>query len=306
MSAPQNPNQPPPPRPFGAPEPTIAIGGPGKPPVDDADATHIVPGFDQPEKTQVVRPGATPNGAISPQLEATQAIRPGAPLPQQAPAPQGYGQAPQGYPQPQQYGQPPPGYPQPQQAPGFGQQLAQQQPGYPPQQPGYPPQQPGYGYPPQGAPYQYGGPYQYADWGKRALAGLIDYFLLGAIAVGLLLATANFAIVAIFQLLNLVNLFYNICYLGGEKGQTLGKQLAGIKLIREDSGQPAGFGLAFGRALLHIIDALPLYIGFFAPLWEEKRQTWSDKIVGTVVIVAPKPGQGYQAPQQYGQLPRQW
>jgi uncharacterized RDD family membrane protein YckC len=301
MSASQHPNQPPP-GPFGAPEPTIAIGGPLKPPVDDADATHIVPGFDQPEKTQVVRPGATPNGAIPQQPEATQAIRPGAPMPQSAP--QGYGQPPQGYPQPQQYGQPPPGYPQPQQAPGFGQQLAQQQPGYPPQQPGYPPQQP-HSYPHPQA-YQYGGPHQYAEWGKRALAGLIDYVLLGAIAVTLLVTTANFAIVAIFQLLNLVNLFYNICYLGGEKGQTFGKQVAGIKLIREDSGQPVGFGLAFGRALLHIIDALPLYIGFFAPLWDEKRQTWSDKIVGTVVVVAPKPGQGYQAPQQYGQMPRQW
>jgi uncharacterized RDD family membrane protein YckC len=112
--------------------------------------------------------------------------------------------------------------------------------------------------------------------------------------------------VAVFQLLNLVNVFYNICYLGGVQGQTFGKKVAGIKLIREDSGQPVGFGLAFGRAFLHILDALPIYIGFFAPLWDVKKQTFSDKVLNTVVIVAPQANQGYQAPQQYGQMPRQW
>jgi uncharacterized RDD family membrane protein YckC len=305
MSAPQHPNQPPPPGPFGAPEPTIAIGGPGappKPPVDNVDATQVVSAHDQPEKTQVVRPGATPNGAISQQPEATQVVRPGAPQPQ-----------PQGYPQPQQYGQPPPGYPQ---APGFGQQLAQppgyppQPPGYPPQQPGYPPQQPpGYGYPQQGAaPYQYGGPYQYATWGQRAVGGLIDYGVTGALMVIIIIVSVSsgaFVLIGLASLINLGNVFYNICYLGGQ-GQTLGKKVAGIKLIREDSGQPVGFGLAFGRAFMHFIDGLPLYLGFFAPLWEAKRQTWADKILNTVVIVAPQPGQGYQAPQQYGQMPRQW
>jgi uncharacterized RDD family membrane protein YckC len=308
MSAPQHPNQPPPAQPpsgpFAAPDPTVAIGGPGAPGgPGNVDATQVVQGNDQPERTQVVRPGATPNGAISQQPEATQVVRPGAPQPQ-----------PQGYPQPQQYGQPPPGYPQPQ-APGFGQQLAQppgyppQQPAYPPQQPGYPPQPPGYGYPQQhGAPYQYGGPYQYATWGQRAVGGLIDYGVTGALMVIIIIVSISsgaFALISLASVINLVNIFYNISYLGGQ-GQTLGKKVAGIKLIREDSGQPVGFGLAFGRALTHVVDGLPLYIGFLAPLWEVKRQTWADKILNTVVIVAPQAGQGYQAPQQYGQMPRQW
>jgi hypothetical protein len=84
MSAPQHPNQPPPAQPpsgpFAAPDPTVAIGGPGAPGgPGNVDATQVVQGNDQPERTQVVRPGATPNGAISQQPEATQVVRPGAP-----------------------------------------------------------------------------------------------------------------------------------------------------------------------------------------------------------------------------------
>jgi uncharacterized RDD family membrane protein YckC len=325
MSAPQPPSQPPqpgqppvPPQsgPFAAAEPTIAIVPGGKPASDNADATQIVtPANDAPEATQVVRPGTNPpSGGLPQQPEATQVVRPSAPpvsgLPQQLPQPQMYGQpaAAPGAPQaPQQpYGQPAPGYPP--QAPGFGQQLAQP-PGYPPQQPGYPPQAPGgYGHP-QGAPYQYGGPYQYASWGQRVVAGLVDYGILAVIAgiiAGVAIGSGAVGLIGIVSLLNLVNVFYNICYLGGVQGQTFGKKAAGIKLIREDSGQPVGYGLAFGRAILHIVDVLPIYIGFFAPLWDAKRQTFSDKIVNTLVVVAPKAAPGYPAPQQYGQPPRQW
>ncbi|MCE7008623.1 RDD family protein [Kibdelosporangium philippinense] len=315
MSAPQNPNQPPQQQPPGAlanPEPTIAIGGPGKPAQPAQDVN--------PDATQVVRPGS--GGALD-QPEATQVVRPGqggqpsGPQPVQQPPQQPYGQPtpPPGYPQqqpPQGYGQqPPPGYPQQQ---GFGQQLGQQ-PGYPQQQPpGYPPQQ---GYPAApAAPYQYGGGYQLASWGQRFLGGLIDYVLIGGIAAalqGVGAANLNFALIGLAGVINLINLFYNICYLGGIKGQTLGKKVAGIKLVREDSGQVVGFGLAFGRQFLHILDSLPIGIGYLAPLWSAKNQTWADAIVNTLVIVAPtaqqqpqygQPHYGQQPQQPYGQPPQ--
>ncbi|RSM61604.1 RDD family protein [Kibdelosporangium aridum] len=304
MSAPQNPNQPPqqPPGALANPEPTIAIGGPGKPAQGQGQDVN-------PDATQVVRPGS---GGPADQPEATQVVRPGqggppsGPQPAQQPPQQPYGQPtpPPGYPQqqpPQGYGQqPPPGYP-PQQPGGFGQQLGQQPGGYP-QQPGYPPQQPGYPGAP-AAPYQYGGAYQLASWGQRFVGGLIDYVLISGIAATLAIVGSTqgtVALGAVGGLINLFNLFYNICYLGGVQGQTLGKKVAGIKLIREDSGQVVGFGLAFGRQFLHIVDALPIYIGFLAPLWSAKNQTWADSIVNTLVIVAPKAGQGYPQ-QQYGQ-----
>ncbi|BBH17635.1 hypothetical protein Back2_19220 [Nocardioides baekrokdamisoli] len=81
---------------------------------------------------------------------------------------------------------------------------------------------------------------------------------------------------------------WNLMIRQGRTGYSLGKGIVGIKLIREDNGQPIGAWLALGRALLHILDALPCYIGYFWPLWDKKHQTFADMIVGTVVIEAQK------------------
>ncbi|MFD1049386.1 RDD family protein, partial [Kibdelosporangium lantanae] len=183
------------------------------------------------------------------------------------------------------------------------------QPAYPPypQQPGYPAAQPP-GYPPAGYPQPGYPPYgatgfEFASWGSRVLAGLVDYLILAALTVVALFAGGGIVAVLVVQVVNLVNVFVNISYLGGQ-GQTLGKKVAGIKLVREATGQPVGFGLAFGRAFLHIIDALPVYLGLFAPLWDSRNQTFSDRVAGTVVIKAQPAATVY--PQRYGPPPGQW
>ena len=58
----------------------------------------------------------------------------------------------------------------------------------------------------------------------------------------------------------------------------------GATLVRD--GQPVGFGLAIGRQFLHILDSLPFYIGYLWPLWDERRQTFADKVADTVVVQA--------------------
>jgi uncharacterized RDD family membrane protein YckC len=70
----------------------------------------------------------------------------------------------------------------------------------------------------------------------------------------------------------------------GSTGQTLGKKIVGIRLLREYDGSTLGFGLAFGRRLLHVVDYLSCGIGYLWPLWDHKRQTFADKMVHTVVI----------------------
>jgi uncharacterized RDD family membrane protein YckC len=75
-----------------------------------------------------------------------------------------------------------------------------------------------------------------------------------------------------------------LAYREGKTGCTPGKKTLGIKLVRESTGQPVGFGLAFGRRLLHVVDGLPCYIGYLWPIWDAKRQTLADKIVSTIVI----------------------
>ena len=75
---------------------------------------------------------------------------------------------------------------------------------------------------------------------------------------------------------------YNRWYLGGQ-GQSLGKRVLGLTLVNESTGEPIGMGMAFLRDLAQGIDSLICDIGWLFPLWDEKRQTIADKVVGTVV-----------------------
>src|SRR5205814_3848157 len=79
---------------------------------------------------------------------------------------------------------------------------------------------------------------------------------------------------------------YNRWMQGGNTGQSLGKRVVGIKLVSEQTGQPIGPMNAFLRDLAHIADGAACYIGFLWPLWDEKSQTFADKILTTVVLNA--------------------
>ena len=48
-------------------------------------------------------------------------------------------------------------------------------------------------------------------------------------------------------------------------------------------------GWAFLRSILHILDALPCYLGFLWPIWDSQKQTFADKIMSTYVIQATTP-----------------
>jgi len=126
--------------------------------------------------------------------------------------------------------------------------------------------------------------YAYAGWGSRVLAALIDYVALGVLAVILIIAHAPI-IGLLVDLVAIVWALYN-AYQGGATGQSYGKKIAGIRLLREANGVPIGGGLGIGRYFLHIIDGIPCYIGYLWPLWDSKKQTFADKIVGSVVIKA--------------------
>jgi uncharacterized RDD family membrane protein YckC len=71
----------------------------------------------------------------------------------------------------------------------------------------------------------------------------------------------------------------------GITGQTVGKRFVGTSLVRLDDGEVVGPRLSIIRYVGHIVDVLPLYAGFLWPLWDGKRQTFSDKMCRTVVIV---------------------
>lgn len=79
---------------------------------------------------------------------------------------------------------------------------------------------------------------------------------------------------------------YNRYYLGG-KGQTIGKKALNISLINETTLRPIGCGNAFLRDIAHVLDSAACHIGYLWPLWDNKRQTFADKILGTVVVDGP-------------------
>ena len=82
--------------------------------------------------------------------------------------------------------------------------------------------------------------------------------------------------------------WYNRWLTGGRTGQSMGKRVLRTKLVAEVNGQPIGAANAFLRDLLHILDGA-VYIGYLWPLWDAKRQTFSDMIMKTVVIDHPAP-----------------
>jgi hypothetical protein len=50
--------------------------------------------------------------------------------------------------------------------------------------------------------------------------------------------------------------------------------------------QPIGGGMCFLRSILHIVDTIPCYLGYLWPIWDGRKQTFSDKIMSTYVIHA--------------------
>jgi uncharacterized RDD family membrane protein YckC len=137
---------------------------------------------------------------------------------------------------------------------------------------------------------------QLAEWPQRALGYLIDAaFAVAIVIVGIIVAailgvvsSALGTLVGI--LIYLVAIAYFIVQLvkQGNTGQTIGKKIVGLKVLKEETGQPIGPGMSVVRYLAHIVDSLICYIGWLFPLWDAKKQTIADKIMGTVVVVVPK------------------
>jgi len=191
---------------------------------------------------------------------------------------------------PPQYGQPapPPGYPQP---------------GYP--QPGYGQMPPGY----QAYQQGYGGPAAYAGFGSRLGALLIDGLISVIFAIPVAVAwfavpkhrescTVNgepgtckvpngsgWAIVIGLGVVAIVAYLVIYCRMVG-KGQSWGMKAVGNKVVSADSGQPIGTGRSVGRYFAHIISGFVCYLGYLWMLWDSKKQTWHDKVVGSIVVKA--------------------
>jgi uncharacterized RDD family membrane protein YckC len=129
-------------------------------------------------------------------------------------------------------------------------------------------------------------PQPLAGFAARVISYLIDYaapliVLYSLLSIGVVAGSVVLAAVGYLGLLGFT--MWNSWYLQGTTGQSIGRRVAKTKLVKTETGQPVGFGIACARHLCHLLE---FFIGFLWPLWDSKRQTFADKMVGTVVIRA--------------------
>ena len=120
-----------------------------------------------------------------------------------------------------------------------------------------------------------------ANFGQRLVAALIDGIIVGVVGfvVGIIVRNG---------LSGLLSLALGIAYYGwlegSPSGQTIGKRMLGIRVYDLRQGGPIGTGRAIGRYFAKILSAIPCLLGYFWMLWDKERQTWHDKIVGSIVV----------------------
>jgi len=71
----------------------------------------------------------------------------------------------------------------------------------------------------------------------------------------------------------------------GKTGQTWGARIVGVKVVDSRTGTPIGFWRALGRSLFaSIFSSAIFYLGYLWMIWDDKQQTWHDKVVNSVVV----------------------
>jgi uncharacterized RDD family membrane protein YckC len=137
----------------------------------------------------------------------------------------------------------------------------------------------------------------YGGFGRRAVAFLIDnviihaavtlVFILGLLIVDYEIDLFSFAgmgslFLSYYITAVVMNLFY-FTYFHGTIGQTVGKRIMGLKVLRL-TGEPLNLGVAFLRWIGYIISGMIFYLGFLWIAFDRRKQGWHDKIAGTCVI----------------------
>lgn len=139
-----------------------------------------------------------------------------------------------------------------------------------------------------------------AEWVQRFVAYLIDAgIIVGIVIVGQILAAIGGSIAeslgVILGLLTIVGyigyFIWNFVVRQGQTGQTIGKAQQGIKLVRDDTGQPVGGGMAFVRYLVaqlisFVTCGIAGLLDVLWPLWDADKKRLTDKILNFSVVQA--------------------
>ena len=117
-----------------------------------------------------------------------------------------------------------------------------------------------------------------AGFWLRTLATILDLALVGMVMAAVFHRSRWFLLAWVV---------YHIV-LWSWRGTTVGGIVFGLKLVRTD-GQPMNFAVALVRLLGAFFSAAALGLGFFWAGWSRDKQSWHDKIAGTIIIKSPRP-----------------
>ena len=130
--------------------------------------------------------------------------------------------------------------------------------------------------------------------GRRVLATIVDaivfsvFFWVMSLLFGSTTAEGGqvgFSLGGLPSLLSFIVVFAYYVLLEGYLGQTLGKMLLGIKVVREDTGGVPGLKAAAIRTVLRIVDGFFSYlVAFIAVLASQKNQRLGDMAGHTLVV----------------------
>lgn len=118
--------------------------------------------------------------------------------------------------------------------------------------------------------------------GRRAAAGFLDMVVLAFVVHGPVLGWLPDN--------DFLHLLLFLGYFVGMhlwRATTLGGLVLGLKVVRLD-GRRIDFPCAIVRALGSIFSGIVGGLGFFWCAWDAERQTWHDKLAGTVVVRVEK------------------
>lgn len=134
---------------------------------------------------------------------------------------------------------------------------------------------------------------QYAGFGRRLLAYILDGLLLSALPFSFFILKGYSASQGFSPTLTLASLVVSFIYFVllwvNYNGQTIGKRIFGIKIIAIDN-QPLGYTKAILRWIGYYLSMVPFFLGFLWIIWDKEKRGWHDKIAGTkVIVIDPRP-----------------
>ena len=146
--------------------------------------------------------------------------------------------------------------------------------------------------------------YDLAGGGNRGFAAMVDFLIAALVWAGSLWGYTTVAErigVRAVQLYGVIVLLtfamswsYFVLLEWLWQGQTIGKRMYGLRVIRDD-GAPAGFLAVLIRNLLRLVDFLPAFygLGLLTLIVTSRSQRLGDIAAGTYVVRAPRPRLDY-------------